>query len=183
MQATASMCRPAIPAVSALDTRACPKLMQFVFSDFLVNNRVEKVLLAASWKDEDIAALSEAVDVLKARGIDVVVFGPIVEYDRALPRLLADQIRRGVAFASDRRRPGIRERGLEMSRIVTAHGATYLSIYDAICPQNRCDESVAGDVPIQFDTGHLTAEGSVELGRRLSPSFTRNVATVGDAWN
>ena len=29
--------------------------MHFVFNDFLVNNKVDKVLLAASWKDEDLA--------------------------------------------------------------------------------------------------------------------------------
>ncbi|MGZ3325112.1 MAG: acyltransferase family protein, partial [Xanthobacteraceae bacterium] len=51
MQATASACRPAVERVSLLDSRACPKLMRFVFDDFLVNNRVDKVLLAASWKD------------------------------------------------------------------------------------------------------------------------------------
>ena len=54
MQATASACRPAVMPVSRLDTRACPKLMQFVFNDFLVNNKVDKILLSASWKDEDI---------------------------------------------------------------------------------------------------------------------------------
>lgn len=184
MQATASMCRPAIPAISALDTRACPKLMQFVFNDFLVHNRVDKVLLAASWKDEDIPALSAAIDALKARGTEVVVLGPIVEYDRALPRLLADQIRRGTGFAAnDRRTPGIRERDQTMSRIVTARGATYLSIYDAICRHDRCDEFVADDIPMQFDTGHLTGQGSVELARRLSASFVKKLATVGDARN
>ena len=66
--------------------------MQFVFNDFLVNNKVDKVLLAASWKDEDIAALSATLETLKARGLDVTVLGPIVEYDSALPRLLADEI-------------------------------------------------------------------------------------------
>ena len=182
MQATASMCRPAIPAVSALDTRACPKLMEFVFNDFLVNNRIDRVLLAASWKDEDVPALMEVVDALKARGIDVVVLGPIVEYDRALPRLLVDQIRRGAGFAANERRtPGIRERDREMSRVVTAQGATYLSIHDAICRDDRCDEFVAGDIPMQFDTGHLTEQGSVELGRRLSAAFTRKVAGADDA--
>ena len=34
MQATASACRPAVERVSLLDSRACPKLMRFVFDDF-----------------------------------------------------------------------------------------------------------------------------------------------------
>ncbi len=39
MQATASACRPAVEPVSLLDTRACPRLMQFVFNDFLVEQQ------------------------------------------------------------------------------------------------------------------------------------------------
>ncbi len=184
MQATASMCRPAVPEVSVLETRACPKLMQFVFNDFLVNNRIDKVLLAASWKDEDIADLTAVIDALKARGIDVAVLGPIVEYDRALPRLLADRIRRGqnsVAYAS--RTPGIRERDQAMNALVTSRGAAYVSIYDAICRHDRCDEFVQGDIPIQFDAGHLTEQGSVEVGRRLSVAFAKKLAGVNNAGN
>ena len=45
MQATASACRPAVMPVSLLDTRACPKLMQFVFNDFLAHNKVDKISL------------------------------------------------------------------------------------------------------------------------------------------
>ena len=36
-------------------------------------------------------ALSTTLDILKQKGIDVTVLGPIVEYDSALPRLLADE--------------------------------------------------------------------------------------------
>ena len=60
-----------------------------------------------------------------------------------------------------------------MKRMVTATGATYLSVYDAICRDNRCDELVQGNIPMQFDGGHLTAEGAIEVGRRLSAAFAR----------
>lgn len=182
MQATASMCRPAIPVISALETRSCPKLMHFVFNDFLVNNKVDKVILAASWKDEDLADLSVVIDTLRMRGIETAVLGPIVEYDRALPRLLADQIRRGEGYAAyARRTPGIRERDRTMDALVTSRGAAYVSVYDAICRSDRCDEFVLGDIPIQFDEGHLTEQGSVEVGRRLSASFAKKLARAGDA--
>ena len=68
MQATASACRPAVMPVSLLDTRACPKLMQFVFNDFLVNNKVDKILLAASWKDEDIPGLVRDARYVEVEG-------------------------------------------------------------------------------------------------------------------
>ena len=42
--------------------------MEFVFSDFLVHNKVDGVLLAASWKDEDLPVLSATLQPLKSRG-------------------------------------------------------------------------------------------------------------------
>ena len=172
MQATASACRPAILPVSSLDLRACPKLMQYVFNDFLVRNKVDKVLLSASWKDEDFPDLSNTLGILKSRGIDVTVFGPIVEYDGALPRLLADEIRyNSPSFANDMRTPGIGERDRALSRLVTAKGATYVSVYNSVCHGGLCDEFAQGDIPLQFDAGHLTAEGSVAVARRLSTSL------------
>jgi peptidoglycan/LPS O-acetylase OafA/YrhL len=184
MQATASACRPAALPVSLLDTRACPKLMQFVFNDFLANNRVDKVLVAASWKDEDIPALSDTIETLKSMGHDVIVLGPIVEYDSPLPRLLADEILRGNrSIASRTRTSGIRERDRELGRIVAAKGATYLSVYDAVCGSGRCDQFAEGDVPLQFDAGHLTAKGSVVVGRRLSPALAGKPTRAAHASN
>lgn len=184
MQATASACRPAALPVSRLETRACPKLMHFVFNDFLLHNKVDKILLAASWKDEDIPALSETIATLQSRGFDVTVLGPIVEYDSALPRLLADEILRNNHFVASRTRTaGIRERDRELSRIVAAGGATYLSVYDAVCRDGHCDEFAEADIPLQFDAGHLTAKGSVVVGRRLSTAFIGKLARADDVSN
>lgn len=181
MQATASTCRPAAMPASLLDTRACPNLMQYVFNEFLLKNRVDKILLAASWKDEDIPALIGTLEALTSKGFDVVVLGPIVEYDSALPRLLANEILRNrPSIASAMRTAGIRERDRTLSRIVTVKGATYLSVYDAVCRDGRCDEFAEGDIPLQFDAGHLTAKGSVEVGRRLSPYFVSRLARADD---
>jgi peptidoglycan/LPS O-acetylase OafA/YrhL len=184
MQATASACRPAVERVSVLDSRACPKLMRFVFDDFLVNKKVDKVLLAAAWKDEDIPALSDTLETLMSRGLDVVVLGPIVEYDGALPRLLADEIlRNSPSMASAMRTRGIAARDRLLRRIVTAKGATYLSVYDSVCRDDHCDEFAEGDIPLQFDAGHLTAQGSLEVGRRLAPFFGGKLARADDVAN
>jgi peptidoglycan/LPS O-acetylase OafA/YrhL len=178
MQATASMCRPAISSVSVLETRACPKLMHFVFNDFLEHNKVDKVLLAASWKDEDLPDLLAAIEALKARGFDVAVLGPIVEYDSALPRLLTEQIlRNDPVIARTMRTPGIRERDRAMRRMVTEQGAAYVSVYDSVCHDGVCDEFAKGDIPLQFDAGHLTAEGSLKVAQRLSASFGGTVGS------
>jgi len=184
MQATASLCRPAVTAGSRYDTPVCRAMMEAVFGDFLVHTKVDGVLLAASWKDEDLPFLSATLQLLKARRIDVTVLGPIVEYDAALPRLLVDGILHDApSLASAKRTPGIRERDLAMKRMVTAAGASYLSVYDAMCRDDRCDEFVRGDIPMQFDAGHLTAEGAIEVGRRLSVAFARKHARAADVSN
>ena len=41
------------------------------------------------------------------------------------------------AIARTMRTPGIRERDRAMRRIVTAKGATYLSVYDSVCRDGR----------------------------------------------
>jgi hypothetical protein len=184
MQATASLCRPAATAGSRYDTPMCRAMMEFVFDDFLAHTRLDGVLLAASWKDEDLPFLSATLQFLKSKRIEVTVLGPIVEYDAALPRLLVDGILHDApAHASAKRTPGIRERDLAMKQMVTAAGATYLSVYDAMCRDDRCDEFATGDIPMQFDAGHLTAEGAVEVGRRLSVAFARKHARAGDVSN
>lgn len=177
MQATASLCRPAVQAGSRYDTPFCRKLMDFVFNDFLVHNQVIKILLAASWKDEDLPFLSTTLGILKSRGYDVTVLGPIVEYDAALPRLLADEILHdNPVLAAAMRKPGILQRDRAIRRIAADHGVAYVSVYDSVCRENRCDTFAAADVPLQFDAGHLTAQGSLEVGRRLSPLFLGKVA-------
>jgi SGNH domain (fused to AT3 domains) len=178
MQATASLCRPAAVPGSPYDTRACRNLMQFVFDDFLVNNKVDKILLSASWKDEDLPILSATLKLLKLRMFDVVVLGPIVEYNSALPRLLADEILHNrPSIARDMRTSGIVERDRNMRRIVTAAGAAYISVYDSVCRNGVCDEFARDDIPLQFDAGHLTAEGSVKVAQRLSTSFRGTVGS------
>ena len=181
MQASASTCRPVIPSNDWFDFNFCPRMMRYVFNDFLVSYHVDRVLLSATWKDEDIAVLARTLDVLVARGINVVVLGPIVEYDRPLPRLLADEIRyHAPTLASDMRTAGIAERDGRLAELVTGKGAQYISVYKAVCPNGTCTEYAERDVPLQFDAGHLTSEGSMMVARRLlgsgiGPAFTTAV--------
>jgi len=168
MQATVTMCRPVRVDVAAFDSRKCPQLMHFLFDDYLLNEKVDKVLLAASWKEEDLPKLAATLDYLNEHGIAAAVFGPIVEYDYALPRLLADAIRYHDPQLVDRERtPEVPVLDRRMRMLVTGKGVTYISTYDAMCKSGTCDKFVTGNIPFQFDAGHLTAEGSVALAEKL----------------
>jgi len=185
MQASAITCRPVIPDDALFDFNFCPRMMRYVFNDFIVSHHVDRILLSAAWKDQDIPALARTLDVLVARGINVVVLGPIVEYDRPLPRLLADEIRyHAPTLASDMRTAGITERDGRLTELVTRKGAQYISVYKAVCPNGSCTEYAGSDVPLQFDAGHLTSEGSMMVARRLlgsgiGPAFTTPVQHPG----
>ena len=170
MQASVGQCRP-LTSPTQFDQPPCPMLRNQVLGTFLdqAGARIDKVLLAASWKDEDIPALMTTLDALKARGLKVVVFGPLVEYQQPLPRILADGILKGdPARASRLRDPTIPERDRTMKALVTAKGVEYVSLHAAACPGGVCQERTPGGNPLQFDTGHLTAEGSVLIARRLA---------------
>jgi peptidoglycan/LPS O-acetylase OafA/YrhL len=168
MQATMTMCRPVRADAGAFDTRKCPQLMNFIFDDYLVHEKVDKVLLAAAWKPEDLPKLAATLDYLKERNIETVVFGPIVEYDYALPRLLADAIRYHDPQLVDRERSAaVPVIDRQMRALVTGKGVTYISTYDEMCRNGTCDKLVAGNIPFQFDAGHLTAAGSIALAEKL----------------
>jgi hypothetical protein len=47
----------------------------------------------------------------------------------------------------------------------------------------RADIDEQGNIPMQFDAGHLTAEGAIEVGRRLSVAFARRHARASDVSN
>lgn len=169
LQATASVCRPIIIKSSPFDTGFCPHMRRLVFDDFLSSHRVNKILLAASWKEDDIPALLKTIALLKARGFDVVVLGPLVEYQQSLPRILADQITyHAPRLAQSLRDPKIPPLDKKMGELVKQNGATYISLYAAACPQDLCEAFASDGVPLQFDAGHLTAAGSLKLGLQLA---------------
>ena len=42
---------------------------------------------------------------------------------------------------------------------------------------------IEGDIPMQFDLGHLTDRGSIELARRLSPHLTGKTMRASNVTN
>jgi peptidoglycan/LPS O-acetylase OafA/YrhL len=172
MQASVSMCRPVLPPIgtvaSTLDTRKCPQVMRYIFNDYLAREPVDKVLMAGAWKEEDLPRLAETLNSLTARGADVVVMGPIIEYDRPLPRLLTDVLRYGDPDRPKASRAAtIPPLDRALRKLVEGKGASYVSVYDAVCSQEDCDTFARPEVPLQFDAGHLTAEGSLKVGETL----------------
>ncbi|WFR97738.1 acyltransferase family protein [Rhizobium tumorigenes] len=173
MQATSSGCKPVIVLKGE---RGCTDLMQMVFNDFLKTHHPETLVLSARWIASDIPDLVKTIEALRSKAGRIVVFGPIVEYVKPLPRLLAQ-----VAGGRDESLL-VSARNFEqvatdegMAAAVNAAGGSYISTYGLLCPTNGavCTTEQNG-VPLQWDYGHLTAEGSKVVAQQAissSPDF------------
>ena len=73
------------------------------------------------------------------------------------------------------RTAGIADRDRRLAELVVGKGAYYVSVYKAVRPNGACIEYAKGDVPLQFDAGHLTTEGSMMVARLLVGLGIRNV--------
>ena len=170
MQATASGCKPVI-VTRFLESGACRRLMDFVFDDFLPKHRIDKVVIAAQWTDGDVPKIASTLDRLKQEDVTPILVGPIPQYDYSLPRLLADAIRyKNPAYPDEHRMQGLAELDARLRALAAEKHVDYISLIDMLCRDGRCEDYAGGQVPIQFDSGHLTREGSMLIASRLDRS-------------
>jgi hypothetical protein len=169
MQATSTGCKPVL---AGKGERTCVGLVNMALDGFLQSNRPDIVILSARWIETDIPDVERTLRSLAGKAGRVVVIGPIVEYSMPLPRLLA-QISGGrdTSLLIDARLPDQAKTDRDLEAAVRAAGADYVSAYRLLCGDAAapCRTTVNG-VPVQWDYGHLTAQGSQLLARRIRDS-------------
>lgn len=165
MQATASGCKPVLGTGGKA---GCVELMHFVFEDFLTSHRPDTLILSARWMADDIPALERTVSALQARAGKIVVFGPIVEYQQPLPRLLAQvSSGRSASLIDKARLPAGAQVDRKLAEAVEGLGGTYVSVRNLLCSRDEAScTTIRNGTPVQFDYGHLTAEGSSLIALR-----------------
>lgn len=168
MQATASGCRPTVEQTFFSEDR-CRRLMDYVFSDFLAIHHVDALLIAGRWLPEDLPRLARTIAWTKERQVKVIVFGPMLQYDSPLPRLLATSIKNNEpSNPYDHRIASYERMDADMEKMATNEwNVQYISFFKTLCGPTSCVEYAGKDVPLQSDYGHLTKDGSVLLARRL----------------
>ena len=165
IQATASGCRPLLETEGAA---LCTGLADHVFRDVLRPERTAGVVFAGQWREDEVPELVRTVREVRRRGLAVVVIGPTVEYDGDFPLILARATLMGEADVPSHRRLA-RRRDLDAAMRATFSeiDATYVSAWQAECPEDRCTLLDDKGLPLHFDYGHLTLDGARMMVRRF----------------
>jgi peptidoglycan/LPS O-acetylase OafA/YrhL len=175
MQATSTGCKPVL---GGKGEKTCVDLVDGTLGAFLQSNRPDVILLSARWIESDIPDVERTLRALAGKAEQVVVLGPIVEYSMPLPRLLA-QVSGGrdPLLLSEARLTDQPKTDRDLGNAVRTAGAEYVSTYHLLCTEGApsCVTTV-GNVPVQWDYGHLTAQGSELLARKLNQTGVLNVS-------
>jgi hypothetical protein len=168
MQATASGCKPTLEQPMGADKR-CTELMDYILHDYLQSHPVDTLVIAARWDESDLPRAEHTVRWLKNQGVKVVLFGPVVQYDSPLPRLLAISIQQNnPQIPADHRVAYYEKLDADMARLARdSLDVRYISYYRLICQDRSCTEYAAKGVPLQSDYGHLTGDGSLLIAAKL----------------
>ena len=165
--ASSPSCKP-LPDWSGLAPATCRSLMDYMFDDYLPTHHVARVILQARWTEEDLPRLPATLARLKALGVETTVAGPVVEYDVALPRLIADSIRLDdPKLVEQRRKASIFALDRAMASKMAELGVDYISLTDLMCPRQACVLFADDGAPIIYDQDHLTEAGARFVARRM----------------
>jgi peptidoglycan/LPS O-acetylase OafA/YrhL len=179
LQANASACR-ALLHEPEHKSRDCKDMFNFIFGDFLVHHHVDTIVLAGSWRSDDLAPLGETLAWTTQRGLTVVVAGPNAGTDAPLPRILATELREGLPDnAAGHADPSAMAIDSEMAeRDREQWHVPYVSFFDAFCKPD-CPVYAAPLVPMNLDGGHLTYPASVEYVDVISSRIRALEGTAG----
>jgi peptidoglycan/LPS O-acetylase OafA/YrhL len=162
-QVNASGCEPTIDYEGM---PYCTNLMRKAFEHYASIHRFDAIILSAYWQLEHVESLRRTVNYLAQYTDRVIVFGPILTYDQALPRLLARFSRDGRELAAlklARNYQDIAVLDKAMKLRLRPSEAHYVSILDALCPGGECRILTREGIPLQWDYGHLTHLGGLEV--------------------
>lgn len=161
--ATASGCKP---VVNTRGRSRCVELVNYILRDFLPAHHLDAIVLSARWTDADLADLKRTLARIEPYADRIIVSGPIVEYEMPLPYILARKLN-DPAYDVDHHRVAETEAtDAHFRAAVTKDNVRYFSMYNAVCKAD-CDLWASDGVPMQFDYGHLTPEGSGRVATLL----------------
>jgi peptidoglycan/LPS O-acetylase OafA/YrhL len=168
MQATAAGCKPTVDPAYHEDKRHCRRLIDYVNFEYLPAHKVDAILIEAVWRDEDLPMLVHTLEYAKQHAGSVVLFGPMVQYDASLPRVLAvSMLKNDPGYPFRHRLPFLTDLDDKMAELAKKEGVKYISLVKTLCGPDSCETRAGTDIPMLYDYGHLTVEGSTHVARYL----------------
>jgi lysophospholipase L1-like esterase len=135
----------------------------------LTGLNLDGIILSANWRNHSHSKyfgleFSRLLSDLAAFNIPVIVIGPPVEVYHDLPGFLA---RKHVLGLKMNDQDNVQRNSFEtdeaLRALALAHGASYVSILDSMCPEKVCDLHADPQTPLVWDQFHLTPEGASKV--------------------
>ena len=167
LQATAADCFPTV-IHSVTEASRCTTVMDGVQKGFLLQHRVDRVILVARWKPSLLDNVAATLQWLKQHDIPVTLVGPSALFDSPLPRLMVSAMRERDPSLLQRHSNGsIPELDRQMAQLARSAGVPYISLLSLQCSSPACTIDSASEVPLIFDQEHFTEEGATLIAAKL----------------
>jgi peptidoglycan/LPS O-acetylase OafA/YrhL len=169
MQATSAGCKPNIDSPRGRD---CAQMIDFIFGKYLPTHLVDALFVSARWyRESDFDHLRSTIEWCKRNGVPVVVFGPVMEYDAPLPKLLAYSIASGDPSLAQRH---IRSEMFNWDRTMQREAENdwhvhYVSLISLQCTNGVCINYAdpAQRLSLMKDDNHFSDAGSMLIAKKI----------------
>lgn len=169
------------PTLSGSETPSCFRFVHLVAAQ-IEPKRYNAVVLFGHWfgwerhwhseqrRRELFQKIDQTISLIHAKGIRVILVGPLPEYDEPLPVILARQLAMHSQYlnAQDHLEHGLFSFDQDMrARFHGIPGVIYVSALDAVCPGRKCQTQTATGVPVEADASHFSVAGSIAVARSM----------------
>ena len=170
LQATHTGCRPMLYPGTARD--ACGRFFHTLFNDWLPTHPVQALVLGGRWTVQDLPDLRRTLSDPAIKANRPVLVGPAPQYTASLPRLLTYAMKnRDDRLVARALVPDVFRLDRRMAALAASTGTPYVSLVDLLCARSVCLTRASDGVPMQFDYGHFTVDGSREVMSLMKPRW------------
>lgn len=162
LQATHTGCRPLIDNRKHGD---CEEFYNVFLHDWFKSNKVDILIMAGRWARPDMNILPATIGEYKRYTDKLILMGPVPQYVSSLPRLLVWKGDEAVLNTSMLKDAILLDP--QMANIAAKGGVSYVSPISLWCKNGKCLTEI-DNVPVQFDYGHYTVEGSIGFAGMLN---------------
>ncbi|CAA0125400.1 O-acetyltransferase OatA [Halioglobus japonicus] len=170
LQATAEACSP-FGGVGQYET--CERLVDFILSDFLPDDRIDGVILSSSWSYDELPLLKQAIQYLYSKTEKVIVVGSGIRFVSSVPSLIVDSGESSIsgmeAYANNHIVSSERE-GNRLLKSAVEPLAPFIDYQQYQCPGSCRIFTEDGKLAF-IDYGHLSLSGGIELAGKMADDY------------